>query len=139
MSDYENAPEVVTVKSEVVEESKQESSKLNRAFVELFKAIKQEKLVPIVEHFARRLQQEWVSLDSKWNQQYGEGYQNVKKNIEVFNTSYVNQKTQLQNDGINPLEQKQSQWENKASDFATFVVQKEQQLKSRLLEKWQRG
>ncbi len=138
MSEHENIPEVVNVESEVVEESKHESN-LNSAFVELFKAIKQEKLIPVVEHFARRLQEEWLSLDSKWSQQYGEGYQNLKKNVETFSTNYQSQKTQFQNDGINPLEQKQSQWENKASEFAVFVAQKEQQLKARLLEKWQRG
>gem|GEM_PF-1541072 len=129
----------VDVTAEEVIKDKKSDSRIKIAFDELLNAIKEEKLFPFLQHISTRVKTELSNLDSKWNNQYGERYQNLKQHLNTVKTRYTEEKSKVEAEGTTPIDREQTKWENKASNFAAYVAQKEQEIKDRLLRKWQKN
>ena len=126
--------ETVDVVAEVVTEKNTSNGRIKSSFEQLINAIKEEKILPLFKHLSTRLQSEWSNLDSKWTNQHGERYQTIKQKLKTINTRYVEEKNKAQTEGTTPIDQKQQEWETKASQWAVSVAQKEQQIKKSLVE-----
>lgn len=77
------------------------------------------------------LKSRWLTLDATLTTRYGDRYHAVKQRVEKladrYNTAIANAE-----EGSDPLQQKQTEFENKVGEAGTSVARKEQQIRQQL-------
>jgi hypothetical protein len=83
-----------------------------------------------------KLRAKLAILDANLAARYGERYEDVKRHLENAKTWYDETKVKAEASGIDPVQQKQAEFERKIAEAGAAVARKEQQLKQRLQELW---
>ncbi len=78
------------------------------------------------------LKSRWITLDATLTARYGDRYHAVKQRVEKLADRYNNAIANAETQGSDPLQQKQTEFENKVGEAGTSVARKEQQIRQQL-------
>ena len=78
------------------------------------------------------LKSRWMTLDATLTNRYGDRYHAVKQRVETLADRYNTAISNAEAQGSDPLQQKQTEFENKVGEAGTSVARKEQQIRQQL-------
>lgn len=128
--------EVSTALAEIETTAKQEPDYLRSVIENVVNSIKdRDEFASMMEQVAK-LRAKLAVLDANLAARYGERYEEVKHHLDQAKVWYDTAKTNAKESGIDPINQKQSEFEVKMGEVGTAVARKEKQIKQRLKELW---
>lgn len=103
------------------------------AAVESFR--EREEFAGLREQYAR-LRTKLEVLDANLKVRYGDRYDEVKQHLDNAKAWYDSAKAKSEAKGIDPVQEKQSEFESKLGEAGASLARKEEQVKQRLKELW---
>lgn len=84
-----------------------------------------------------KLQERLVQIDSTLSERYGDRYAAVKQEVSHAKDWYNAKRVEITARGIDPVQQKQAEYDVKAGEAGATIARKEQEIKRLLKELWQ--
>ncbi|MBF2000177.1 MAG: hypothetical protein IGS38_05615 [Synechococcales cyanobacterium M58_A2018_015] len=84
-----------------------------------------------------KLQERLVQIDSTLSERYGDRYAAVKQEVSHAKDWYNAKRAEITARGIDPVQQKQAEYDVKAGEAGATIARKEQEIKRLLKELWQ--
>ncbi len=84
--------------------------------------------------FVNQARTQFLNLDAKLANRWGDRYEAVKQRFGLFRVWYANSKANAESVGMTPVQQKQAAIELKVADQGAFVARKEQQIRQQVKE-----
>lgn len=94
-----------------------------------------EEFAGLREQYAR-LRTKLEVLDANLKARYGDRYDEVKQHLDNAKAWYDSAKAKAEAKGVDPVQEKQSEFESKLGDAGASLARKEDQVKQRLKELW---
>ncbi len=129
--------EVEEALTEIAATSEKTPSTLNVMIEEVIKAVKDREELDFFKQQYAKLKAQLAILDANLAARYGERYEEVKQHLEKAKILYDNAKVKMADGGVNPIEQKQVEFESKMGEVGAALASKEQKIKHLLKELWQ--
>ena len=78
------------------------------------------------------LKSRWITLDATLTTRYGDRYHAAKQRVEKLADRYTTAIAKAEAQGSDPLQQRQTEFENKVGEAGTSAARKEQQIRQQL-------
>ncbi|HEY9664730.1 MAG TPA: histidine kinase, partial [Allocoleopsis sp.] len=122
---------------EIETSAKQEPDHMRSVIENVVQSIKdREEFTSLMEQVAK-LRTKLAVLDANLAARYGERYEEVKRHLDQAKVWYDTAKAKAEESGVDPVQQKQTEFETKMGEVGTAVARREKQIKQRLKELWQ--